>query len=174
MNNNNKMDATTSPSSLASNGEIRKPLGNLPANQLDVSPTLPSFTPLKRRLLHYSADHDNDVDDDDDDVDDDDDDVEESPQNVMKILEDKENFKPTLRALDMVVGEEYNILKAKKVATKYGIKVVLELEDGDLFLPKKYDDLNQNIIKALSSGKFYIKNLGENGATYKYQFVLKE
>ena len=65
----------------------------------------------------------------------------------------------------------YRILHVRRADTKYGVRVVLELEENQLFLPTRYDDLSDNILKAMNEQKnFYLRNLGVIGKTYNLSF----
>lgn len=118
--------------------------------------SLPSSSSCKRRLLEAF------------------DGETENPRSIIQILDNIENFKPILKSSEMAIGKEYEVVAAKKVYTKYGERVVIELQDYQLFLPPKYAKLEQNIIQTLCSGNFCVKNLGRTEMSYKFQFVLKD
>ncbi|KAJ8939479.1 hypothetical protein NQ318_022533 [Aromia moschata] len=46
-------------------------------------------------------------------------------------------FKPTKSIKDLVVGKKYPICKIKKVTTKHGDTLVAELNDCQVYLPKR-------------------------------------
>lgn len=99
-------------------------------------------------------------------------DGDEHPQSkIIKMLDAVEKYKPVLKAADMVIAKEYGVVGAKRVNTKFGERVVIELLEHQLFLPAKYCKLDDAVIEALNGGTYKIKNLGKNEFTYKYQFI---
>lgn len=71
------------------------------------------------------------------------------------------NTKSIIHIKDLDDSIKYNILKAKRVTTKYGATIQLELENNIMYLPNRYNALTDNEIKDLSSEKFQIQRKGE-------------
>ena len=52
------------------------------------------------------------------------------------------SYLPTKRLRDFELNKQYKITSLKKVSTKYGLKIVLELDNSfDIFLPGKVNSL---------------------------------
>lgn len=79
-------------------------------------------------------------------------------------------LKKALRLKDMLLCCEYKILDAKRVNTKFGKRILLQLEDNALFLPQRYERLSDAVIEAMKTGKYSVRNNGECGATYDLCF----
>lgn len=105
---------------------------------------------------------------------DDDDFTDEDLREIQMKLDSVEILKPIIKTADMKINREYKIVAARKASTKYGMKTVLELEDYQLFLPSKYSTLDDKVIKSLNSSIYNVKNLGKNGNSYKFNFVLRK
>lgn len=70
-------------------------------------------------------------------------------------------IKNILHIKDMEDLTKYTIVGAKRVTTKYGETVQLELEKNIMFLPTRYNGLSDAEIEALSGGAFVIQREGE-------------
>jgi len=72
----------------------------------------------------------------------------------------------------MKIGRKYHILKAMKVHTGFGSRIVLEFEDEHIFLPNSYDDVTDDIIEDINkSASYSVINVGEEGLSYKLKFT---
>lgn len=66
------------------------------------------------------------------------------------------NFKPLLRLKDMELHREYRVINAAKPMTRFGPRIVLELEDYQLFLPERYSKLSEAVFKKFQEGKYFV------------------
>ena len=77
-------------------------------------------------------------------------------------------YLPTKKLSDLSLDTLYNVSKIKKVQTKFGLKVVLELNNQfDIFLPKKVcdlliqkDNLYHEFVEKMNAGNLKLKSLG--------------
>lgn len=85
------------------------------------------------------------------------------------------NFKKILSMKDMEANKEYLISGAYKTQTKYGMKIVLKLEDSIFYLPARFISLGDEAIMKLSEGGFSIakKPLNEAINTTTFKLELK-
>lgn len=65
-------------------------------------------------------------------------------------------FKARLNSCDLVVGRVYRIIKFQLINTKYGLSVLVHLEAGNLFLPKRFT----SVIKEQNIEELNSKSLG--------------
>lgn len=80
-------------------------------------------------------------------------------------------IKPTLKVKDMVQDTHYRILGARKVSTKFGNRVVLDLENYQLFLPARYEKLSDKAVADLNENKYCIVNKGAVSSTFSLEFI---
>lgn len=66
------------------------------------------------------------------------------------------NFKKILNIKDMEENKNYSIDGSYRTTTKYGNVVVLQLGDRNLYLPKRFNTLDDEVIGSLSNGVFSI------------------
>lgn len=66
------------------------------------------------------------------------------------------NLKPILNVKDMVLHHEYVIDGCYRTTTKYGDAVVLSLEGHTLYLPKRFNSLDDITIRCINEGSFSI------------------
>ena len=79
---------------------------------------------------------------------------------INNISRTPSDYLPTKRLKDLVVNNEYNITKIKRVKTKFGDKIVLELDaEFDIFMPNKVNN--------------YLINNDENYARFIHDFQTK-
>lgn len=83
------------------------------------------------------------------------------------------SIKPILRVKDMIEYIWYKIVGAKKVATKFGNRVVLQLENYQLFLPTRYESLSEETISELNRNIYSVANKGKVLSTYNLEFYKK-
>lgn len=77
-------------------------------------------------------------------------------------------FKPTVKLADLTVGEKYLIKNIKRITTQYGEAVVVDLEDKQVFLPKRYNKMTQaNFNQITYYGSYYLTYLGPYKETSK-------
>lgn len=93
-----------------------------------------------------------------------------STANVINSF-NSQNMKEFLKIKDLVLNKAYLISKAYRTTTKYGESVVLQLKDGHLFLPKRYNALEDDILEKISEGAFSLTRvlLDEGGTNFKLE-----
>lgn len=69
--------------------------------------------------------------------------------------------KDSLSVKSMKEGLKYKILAGRRTTTKYGERVILKLENCQLYLPEWYTRVTDEDIKMFDSGKYYILKVGE-------------
>lgn len=69
------------------------------------------------------------------------------------------NLKNIHKLKDMIVNKAYLIDGAYRTTTKYGDSVVLQLEDGLLYLPKRYNLLGNDVLDKITDGAFTISKV---------------
>lgn len=91
--------------------------------------------------------------------------------NVAKIKEGK-----SLAALE--VDKKYKIMSIRKTVTKFGERLVLELEDCCVFLGARFNTLSEEDIGSIQlkaqTGKLYLISHGKCGSAVDIQFVEEE
>lgn len=81
-----------------------------------------------------------------------------------KTLQDKFNSlnkKSMIHAKDLELFKKYPITNAKRVTTKYGGTLLIDLENNIMYLPNRYNELSDEDIKELSNGAYGIYREGE-------------
>lgn len=71
------------------------------------------------------------------------------------------NTKSIIHIKDLDDSVKYPIVQAKRVTTKYGTTIQVELENYIMFLPNRYNVLTDEEVKELSNQKFQIQRKGE-------------
>ena len=93
----------------------------------------------------------------------------------MEIInsEARKSYLPRKTLKELVVGEKYKVTRIKKVDTKYGEKVVLELASFQLFLPKALnvflitnDDAYKYLELQIDTREVFMESMG--GAAIKF------
>lgn len=90
---------------------------------------------------------------------------------IISELNQLGSIKPTLKIKDMMRDMQYRILGARKVNTKFGNRVLLQLETHQLFLPARYEQLSEEAILDLNENKYNIINKGQMLSTFNLEFV---
>lgn len=80
-------------------------------------------------------------------------------------------MKQIIKIKDLIANKAYLINKAYKTTTKYGESVVFELQEGIIFLPKRYNSLGDDILEKISDGPFSLTKtlLDEGGNNFKLE-----
>lgn len=82
-----------------------------------------------------------------------------------------QSFKPTMKISEMILNNPYQIYGIRRIATKYGPRVVAELQDVQIFLPMRYSSLPDDAMEDINSkGDFYVTNSGQNGKSFELKF----
>ena len=63
--------------------------------------------------------------------------------------------KPLLCISDLDSSMQYKIASAKRVKTKYGNRIILELESHKLFLPAKFEELTDEDLDNINKSQNY-------------------
>uniref|UniRef100_A0A1A9UD93 Uncharacterized protein n=1 Tax=Glossina austeni TaxID=7395 RepID=A0A1A9UD93_GLOAU len=81
---------------------------------------------------------------------------------------------PTLKIMslkDFPKDKRLRILSAERKQTRYGKSIMLHLEDHVLFLPDKFNGIDDEMLKNLSSGQIDIgKEMIDNEKNYNFNF----
>lgn len=88
-------------------------------------------------------------------------------------------LKKYLHISDMIVNRKYQVYKMKCIMTKkYGKKIMVELEEGQVILPYRYisffnEDKISQINNAIESNKslVYMESHGKVGSTFNIKFI---
>lgn len=70
--------------------------------------------------------------------------------------------KPNISLKDLQSSKQHKVLSLFRHKTKYGNVVIAELEDTLLYLPKQYNNLNDNVIEGVANKKFTLTKKLEN------------
>lgn len=84
------------------------------------------------------------------------------------------NHKANIKVSDMVQYELYNIHSAKLCSSKFGLRVVLELKNYQLFLPTRFSTLRVEALREISKGGFKVSNIGPVGNTFNIIFTMND
>lgn len=71
--------------------------------------------------------------------------------------------RPYLAIKDLLPSKPYKVLTMFRHKNKYGNVVIAELEEGMLYLPKRYNNLEDNIIEGVYNEQFILRRKLENG-----------
>lgn len=82
------------------------------------------------------------------------------------------NNKANIKVFDMVLYELYNIQSAKLCSSKLGLRVVLELNNYQLFLPTRFSTLSIEALREINKGGFKVTNIGPVGKTFNIIFTM--
>lgn len=81
-------------------------------------------------------------------------------------------YKEILRVKDMELHKHYKIIAARKCTTQYGRKVVLELDSNIIYMPQRFDNLEDDVLDDINkNGPFYIISKGEIGKSFDLAVV---
>lgn len=77
---------------------------------------------------------------------------------------------------DLPLNQELQILKAERVATKFGDKIRVESEDFFIYLPDRYNEISNSMLEMLHLTECYslIKCSTDDGKTYQLNLTYKE
>lgn len=76
--------------------------------------------------------------------------------NVLLKVNSIHYIKPILSLTNIPSDTPMKILKMEKKNTKYGRKICTELEEHVVFLPEKYNELDEEDLSVLSTGAYTI------------------
>lgn len=71
---------------------------------------------------------------------------------------------------DLIIGEKYIIKDAKLISTKYGPRVLLTLEDRNVFLPQRFQSVSSEQISSMI-GSCIINITKPTDKFAKFQFI---
>lgn len=89
---------------------------------------------------------------------------------LNNINNNKKFFKEIVPLRLIPMNEKKQILKCIRTTTKFGPKIMLELESCVIFLPERYTNLPDEVVNDLSSGDFYFQKVF-NGNSFDIIFV---
>ena len=70
--------------------------------------------------------------------------------------------RPYLATKDLLPSKAYKVLSMFRHKNKYGNVVMAEIEDGMLYLPKRYNNLEDKVIYGVSNEQFTLRRKLEN------------
>lgn len=79
------------------------------------------------------------------------------------------NLKPYKNLKSMEQNKDFLIIGCRKTKTKYGERLLMELENFNIFLPERYNSLTVAEINKFFNKTYYLRNCGESGRTFKLQ-----
>lgn len=83
-------------------------------------------------------------------------------------------FKPILSLNNMEIFKKYQILAARRQNTRYGEKILLELEDYSFFLPSKYNELKDEFLTRITTQQnFYVHKEDSDSGKLKFTQVIE-
>lgn len=80
--------------------------------------------------------------------------------------------KPILKVKEMIINKSYKVINARKCETKFGKRLVLDLEEYQLFMPSRFDRFtDEEALEEINQREnLHITNKGESGRTYNLEF----
>lgn len=81
------------------------------------------------------------------------------------------NYKRNIKAFEMIIGESYQICSATMCSSKYGMRIILELNDYQLFLPTRFNTISIAVLQELNNQTYKVTNLGPMGTSYNLVFT---
>lgn len=82
-----------------------------------------------------------------------------------------ESFKPTLKFSDLQLNCPYLITGARRLATKYGTQILCQLlvndEDGEIFLPGRFSKMSDKLLEDLNGGQMNLVVVEQVGRTWR-------
>lgn len=80
-------------------------------------------------------------------------------------------YKPFVKLGDLEQHVAHKIYAARRITTKFGERVVLELFKYQLFLPARFDNLSDDVINNINKeANYYLTNQGPVGASHDIVF----
>jgi hypothetical protein len=79
-------------------------------------------------------------------------------------------YKDILKLSAMEINKEYAVVGAVRCDTCFGSQILLELANHKMYLPKRFSNINDDLLGSLNSGKLRIINEGPHGQSYKLIF----
>lgn len=86
----------------------------------------------------------------------------------------KQYEKEAICLKDIPIDDINPIIKCNRVNTKFGERIMLELEKNVVFLPQKYLRMTGDQIEDLCKGNFYFKKIKQGITNYTLQFGMYE
>lgn len=90
--------------------------------------------------------------------------------NNLNEISVKKYEKNTISLKDLSMNVKYPILNCMRMFTKYGERIMLEIETNVIFLPQKYSKLTDDQIEDLCSGNFYFEKVKEADNNFILKF----
>lgn len=72
------------------------------------------------------------------------------------------NKKTLIHIKDLQEATKYEVKNAKRVTSKYGTTVQIELENNIMYLPNRYNALSDDDVMELATGVYYICKQGDS------------
>lgn len=97
-------------------------------------------------------------------------------ESTFKVLEELNSLriKPILSLKNMERYCAFKILNCKKVNTRYGNRLHLELEKFCIYLPERFTKISEESFQNLNEGGYYITNNGTIGRMHNLLFSKSE
>lgn len=78
----------------------------------------------------------------------------------INIIGQLNEFKPTIKVIELEQSRKYKVTKIRRVQTKFGCSIVAELDgEKQMFLPKRYNKLEDAELKHIIEAGLHIKLL---------------
>lgn len=90
---------------------------------------------------------------------------------VLNNIGDQGYAKSILPIKEIPTTHKLKILAAVRKTTKFGERIMLELEHYVVFLPEKYNVITDNIIEDVNNGKYKLQKDQKDENTYKVKFL---
>lgn len=90
--------------------------------------------------------------------------------NNIKNIQTEGFKKQCLRLSDIPLNQQMRILKAERKDTMFGPKIMLEVEEHVLFLPKRYNELSDKALEAMGKGSFTLEKKCMAGNRIDFEF----
>ncbi|GLV33351.1 hypothetical protein CBL_20099, partial [Carabus blaptoides fortunei] len=88
--------------------------------------------------------------------------------NELNSIGQLEAEKPIAKIKDLALGVQHKVYKCRRVTTRYGPTILLELESSAVFLPKRFAEITDQQVADLKSATCWsvisAKRLGRNTA----------
>ena len=85
----------------------------------------------------------------------------ESTNNLLQKFNSLNCKKSLIHLKDLQLSKKYIVINAKRIETKYGFMIQIELENAFMFLPYRFNVLSDDDIHELTSGLYYVYREGE-------------
>lgn len=86
-------------------------------------------------------------------------------------LNNPEKYKAVMKLSALGENRKFRILEARRMKSRYGLRLIVELSDCQVFLPQRFSSISDKHLKLLNNQNIFLVYKGPIGQTSKIEFV---